>query len=104
MDKRNTRGSPTIIATLVATVLCGLPGLFGLCFGATTLIAGLTPGAEIDIFGRTDQASAATMGFLVLCMSLVLIAMPGIVWLVVRRRGSGSLPDNEPAPPPGESL
>jgi hypothetical protein len=83
MSNRNT----PLIATLVAVVLCGLPGLFGLCFGATTLLAGFTPGAQIDIFGSNDQASATTLGTLVLCLSLILIAMPGVVWLV-----AGDLP------------
>lgn len=88
MSNRNT----PLIATLVAVVLCGFPGLFGLCFGATTLLAGFAPGAEIDIFGSTDQAGATTLGALVLCLSVILIAMPGVVWLVARRR--------RPVPPP----
>jgi hypothetical protein len=97
MSNRNT----PLIATLVAVVLCGLPGLFGLCFGATTLLAGFTPGAEIDIFGSTDQASATTLGALVLCLSLILMAMPLVVWLVTRRRRSGLPPaaNDEPVPP-----
>ena len=95
------RKNPSLIATLVAVVLCGLPGLFGLCFGSATLIAGLTPGAEINVFGSTDQASAATMGLLVLCLSLVLIAMPGVVWLVTRRKQNILPSDNEPLPPAG---
>ncbi|HSL28997.1 MAG TPA: hypothetical protein VK900_07345 [Anaerolineales bacterium] len=81
---RNTN----MVATLVATVLCGCPGLFGLCFGATTLLAGNMPGAQIDIFGRTDQASATSMGFLALCLSLIAIAMPVIIWFVTRRKGT----------------
>ena len=95
MNKRNT----PVIATIVAAVLCGLPGLFGLCFGSTTLLAGFMPGAQIDIFGSTDQASATTLGLLVLCMSLVMIAMPGIVWFVTRRRREPPPSDHEPLPP-----
>jgi hypothetical protein len=92
---RNTN----LIATSVAAVLCGCPGLFGLCFGATTLLAGFTPGAEIDIFGRTDQASATTMGLLTLCLSAIAIAMPVIVWFATRRKGTLPPPDDEPLPP-----
>ena len=97
MSNRNT----PLIATLVAVVLCGLPGLFGLCFGATTLLAGFTPGAQIDIFGSNDQASATTLGALVLCLSLILIAMPGVVWLVARRRRpvAPAASRDEPVPP-----
>ncbi|MDQ2693693.1 MAG: hypothetical protein M3Y68_16770 [Chloroflexota bacterium] len=81
---RNTN----MVATAVATVLCGCPGLFGLCFGATTLLAGYTPGADINVFGNTDQASATTMGFLALCLSLIAIAMPVVVWFATRRKGT----------------
>lgn len=95
MNKRNT----PVIATIVAAVLCGLPGLFGLCFGSTTLLAGFMPGAQIDIFGSTDQASATTLGLLVLCMSIIMIAMPVIVWFVTRRRREPPPSDNEPLPP-----
>ncbi|HJR81125.1 MAG TPA: hypothetical protein VJ821_13710 [Anaerolineales bacterium] len=95
MNNRNTN----LIATIVATVLCGCPGLFGLCFGATTLLAGVTPGAEIDIFGRTDQASATTMGLLSLCLSAILTAMPVIIWFVTRRKATVTPSDDEPLPP-----
>ena len=90
----NTRNA-NVVATIVATVLCGCPGLFGLCFGATTLLAGFTPGAEIDIFGNTDQASATTMGLLVLCLGLVAAAMPVVVWFVTRRKGTISSLEKE---------
>lgn len=95
MNNRNAN----VIATAVAAVLCGCPGLFGLCFGATTLLAGFAPGAQIDIFGSTDQASATTMGLLTLCLSVIAIAMPVIVWFVTRRRGTSTPTDNEPLPP-----
>jgi hypothetical protein len=94
----NNRNTP-LIATSVAAVLCGCPGLFGLCFGATTMLAGVTPGADIDVFGRTDQASALTMGGLVLCLSVISIAMPVIIWFVTRRRAAVSPSDHEPLPP-----
>lgn len=95
---RNTN----MIATLVATVLCGCPGLFGLCFGATSLLASFAPGAEIDVFGSSDPASAQTMGGLVLCLSVIFIAMPIVVWFVTRRRQTLAPSDpehNEPLPP-----
>ena len=95
-----TRNTNTL-ATLAATVLCGCPGLFGLCFGATSLIAGFSPGAEIDVFGSSDPASAQTMGFLVLCLSLLFIATPVVVWVLTRRRQATPTPpvDNESVPP-----
>jgi hypothetical protein len=95
VNKRNT----PVIATLVAAVLCGLPGLFGLCFGTATLLAGFMPGARIDVFGSTEQASAVTLSLLVLCMSIVMTAMPVIVWFVTRRRREPPPIDDEPLPP-----
>ena len=96
---RNTN----LAATLVATILCGCPGLFGLCFGATTLLASFTPGAEIDVFGNTDQASATTMGLLTLCLGLIAVAMPVIVWFATRRKGAIAAiekeTEKEPLPP-----
>lgn len=95
MNPKNT----SLIATLVTIVLCGCPGLFGLCFGSTTLLAGFMPGAQIDILGSTDQASATTMGLLVLCLSILSTAMPVVVWLVTRRKQPAPPSDNEPIPP-----
>jgi len=89
----------SMFATLVAAVLCGLPGLFGLCFGSTTLLAGFMPGARIDILGSTEQASAVTLGLLVLCMSIIMTAMPVIIWFVTRRRREPPPSDHEPLPP-----
>jgi hypothetical protein len=90
-----------MIATLVATVLCGCPGLLGLCFGATSLLASFAPGAEIDVFGSSDPAAAQGMGGLVLCLSLIAIAMPAVIWFATRRKQT--LPptptDDEPLPP-----
>ena len=93
---RNTN----MIATIVATVLCGCPGLLGLCFGSAYLFAGFTPGAEIDIFGSSDPDSATGMGALFLCLSLIAIAMPFIVWFATRRKGTFAQTDHdEPIPP-----
>jgi hypothetical protein len=75
----------------------------GLCFGATSLLASFAPGAEIDVFGSSDPAAAQGMGGLVLCLSLIAIAMPAIIWFATRRKGTiASLEKDldEPLPPP----
>lgn len=72
MNNKNTN----LIATLVATVLCGCPGLFALCFGVTSVFASLVPGAQIDVFGSNDPRSATTMGVSALCLSVIFIAIP----------------------------
>lgn len=82
MDKKNTG----MIATIATALLCGCPGLFGLCFGGISLIASFVPGAEIDVFGSNDPAAATTMGFVFLCLSLIFIAIPIVVGVVTLRK------------------
>lgn len=94
-DNRNT----SLIATIVAVVLCGCPGLFGLCFGLTSVFASFVPGAQIDVFGSTDPQSATTMGLVALCLSVIALAVPVGVWYGFRRRANTARSDNEPLPP-----
>ena len=97
MDKRTTG----IVATVAAVVLCGCPGLFGLCFGGISAIAGFIPGADIDIFGSSDPSSAVTMGIVTLCVSIIFIAIPIVVgFLMLRNKDEeAELLDEEPLPP-----
>ena len=96
MDQKTTG----IIATLVAVVLCGCPGLFGLCFGATFAWAGLVPGSQIDIFGSSDPRSAMTMGIVSLCLGVVFVAIPIVVgFLTLRKKKPAEPVSNEPLPP-----
>jgi len=99
MDKKTTG----IIATIAAAVLCGCPGLFGLCLGALTSAASFFPGAEIDIFGREDPGTALTTGIGLLCGSLVFVAIPivvGVLTLRNRTEPAVSAIPEEPIPPP----
>lgn len=97
MNNKNT----TLIATIVAVVLCGCPGLFGLCFGLTSVFASFVPNAQIDVFGSTDPQAATNMGLATLCVSVLLIAIPIITWFVLRRREATVIQpsDREPFPP-----
>jgi preprotein translocase subunit SecF len=95
MNSRNT----SMIATIVAAVLCGCPGLFGLCFGATSLFASFVPGAQIDVMGSNDPQAAMTMGLVTLCLSVIFLAVPVVVWFVTRRRETAGMSDHEPLPP-----
>jgi hypothetical protein len=95
MNNKNTN----LIATLVAVVLCGCPGLFGLCFGLTSVFASFVPNAQIDVFGSSDPRSATTMGLVGLCLSVIFLAIPVVTWFVTRPKETTSLPDNEPIPP-----
>jgi hypothetical protein len=95
MNNRNT----TLIATIVAVVLCGCPGLFGLCFGLTSVFASFVPNAQIDVFGSSDPQSATAMGLVSLCLSVIALAVPVGVWFFMRRRETAAMSDNEPLPP-----
>lgn len=96
MDRRTTG----IIATLVAVLLCGCPGLFALFMGL--LMAGISfvPGAEIDIAGRQDPQAAFTTGIGILCLGGLLLLVPVVVGVVTLRNRRGSIPPpDEPIPP-----
>jgi len=95
MDKK-TIG---IIATIATGLLCGCPGLFGLCLGLTSVAASFIPSAEIDIFGSNDPASATVAGFVALCLSLIFIAIPIVVGVETLRNKPQLPVDNEPLPP-----
>ena len=99
MDKKTTG----LIATIATALLCGCPGLFGLCLGATSVFASFVPGADIDVFGSNDPAAATTMGFVFLCLSVIFIAIPIVVGVVTLRKPKEESPavvDVEPAAKP----
>ncbi|WKZ41271.1 MAG: hypothetical protein QY328_04365 [Anaerolineales bacterium] len=96
MDNK-TKG---IIATVAAVLLCGCPGLFLCFFGSTMAMAGMTPGADIDVFGSNDPAAATTMGFVFLCLSLLFIATPfGVGFAMFRKKPAATPVSDEPLPP-----
>ena len=101
MDKKTTG----LIATIATALLCGCPGLIGLCIGATSVFASFMPNADIDIFGSNDPAAATTMGFVFLCLSVIFIAIPIVVGVVTLRKSKETVPavvdvkpTEEPAP------
>lgn len=91
MDKK----TGSIIATVATALLCGCPGLFGLCFGLVFAVTSQIPGAEIDVFGSTDPQSALTTGLGTLCVSIIFIAIPIVVGVVTLRKK----PEAEVLPP-----
>ena len=95
MDQK-TKG---IIATVAAVLLCGCPGLFMCFFGATSAFASFIPGAEIDVMGSSDPASATTMGFVFLCLSVIFIAIPIVVGFFMLRKKPEASVGNEQIPP-----
>jgi len=100
MDKKTTG----LIATIATALLCGCPGLFGLCLGGTSVFASLIPGAKIDIFGANDPAAATTVGVALLCLSVIFIAIPIVVGVVTLRKQPEAVapvvtPVSKPEPP-----
>ena len=100
METKSKTGA--IIGTIVAALLCGCPGLIGLCLGATSLVASFIPGAQIDVFGSKDPQSALMMGLVSLCGGVIFIAIPIVVGVLTLRKKPEAVvvsPD-EPLPPP----
>jgi len=99
MDKK-TSG---LIATIATALLCGCPGLFGLCMGAMFAIVGAIPGSDIDVFGSSDPSAAIGTGIAMLCLGVVFVAIPIVVGVVTLRNPKESTPavvDVEPAAKP----
>ena len=82
MDKKTTG----LVATIATALLCGCPGLIGLCMGAMFAIVGTIPGSNIDIGGSSDPAAAIGTGVAMLCVGLIFVAIPVVVWFVTLRK------------------
>jgi len=96
MDKRTVG----IIATIATALLCGCPGLFGICWGGIAAIASFVPGAEIDIGGSSDPTTALYSGLGALCIGVIFIIIPIAVGiLTLRKKNEKEMNFNEPIPP-----
>jgi hypothetical protein len=74
MQNKNTG----IIATIAAVVLCGCPGLFLCLFGALTAAGQGT---------FNDASLPPTVGFVLLCLSLIFILIPvGVGFFTLRKK------------------
>lgn len=81
MDKKTTG----LIATIATALLCGCPGLVGLCMGVMFAFVGTIPGSDIDIGGSGDPAAAIGTGVAMLCVGLIFIAIPVVVGFMTLR-------------------
>lgn len=97
MDKKNVG----MIATIATALLCGCPGLFGLCMGAMFAIVGTIPGSDIDMMGSSDPSAAIGTGIAMLCVGLIFVAIPVVVGiLTLRKPKSTAVIDAEPVKEP----
>jgi len=94
MDTR-TRG---IIATVAAVILCGCPGLFLCIFGAATATGSMPYTTELNGISGSGTLPA-TSGYVMLCLSLILIIIPIAVGFFALRNRSSAPTSNEPMPP-----
>lgn len=73
MEKRTVG----MIATGVAVLLCGCPGLFAMFFGSIFAFAGAMPGATINNFdGSSDPTTAVLTGLGTCCFGLFFLIIP----------------------------
>ena len=81
--------SAGIIGTIAAVVLCGCPGLFLCIFGAVTATGNMPFSTE---FNGVDNSGIlpSSYGFVMLCLSLILILIPVAVGFFTLRKK----PDN----------
>ena len=69
MHKKNIR----IISVIATTLLCGLPGLAGLCLGAIALLGGFLPDSDVP---AEDIPLLIGSSIMILGLSLVFIVIP----------------------------
>jgi len=87
MNNKNTG----IIATIAAVVLCGCPGLFLCLFGALTAIGKGT---------FNDSSLSPSVGFVLLCLSLIFILIPvGVGFFMLRKKPEVAVTPDTPIPP-----
>jgi hypothetical protein len=84
MDSK-TKG---IIATVASVVLCGCPGLFLCLFGAVTATGNGT---------FNDQYLSPTIGFVLVCLSLVFLVIPVAVGFFTLRKKPETVEEIPPA-------
>ncbi len=85
MNNKNTG----MIATIAAVVLCGCPGLFLCLFGALTAIGKGT---------FNESSLSPSVGFVLLCFSLIFILIPvGVGFFTLRKKPEVAPVDVPPA-------
>ena len=85
-----------IIATVATALLCGCPGLGGVCWGGLSAIISFIPGANIDIGGSSDPNTAFMWGLGSLCGGLIFVAIPIVVGVLTLKKKKE--PTVEPIP------
>jgi hypothetical protein len=85
MTNRNTG----IIATIAAVVLCGCPGLFLCIFGAVTATGNMPYSTQVNGVSNSGVLPSS-YGYVMLCLSLLLIIIPAAVGFFTLRKKPGT--------------
>ena len=92
MDKRTS----AIIGVVITSVLCGIPGLAGLCFGPLAILGSLLPDTNVN---PADTNLVIGIGIAILCLGVVFLATPiALGILTLRGRKPKAIDFNEPIP------
>ena len=100
MDNKTTG----IVATIVTALLCGLPGLVGLCLGLMFTVVSQIPGSDIDIVGSNGPKLALITGLVILIVSVIFIAIPIVVGIITLRKKPSAEVVTPPPIEPGEPI
>ena len=81
-----------IILTVVAVLICGLPGLGLICFGAAGAIGGTSPEIMSNVQGTTQDLMLGVIMFV--CAGLFLLLIPVAVGLLSFRLSGQAQPSS----------
>jgi hypothetical protein len=87
-----------IVATIAAVVLCGCPGLFMCIFGAFTATGSMPFSTEVNGISNSGTLPP-TVGFVLLCLSLIFILIPIVVGFFMLRKKPEAASTNAAVPP-----
>ena len=87
-----------ILATVATALICGCTGLFSLIFGALGALQVPFETTVNGVQGSTPLPS--TVAYVLLCLSLVLFAIPIVVGFLTLRSRPARPSLEEPIPPP----
>lgn len=93
-----------IIATVATSLICGCVALTACIFGGMGIAQ--VPFTTTDVYGYSSQAAMPVwLGILLLCLSVIFIAVPVVVGVLTLRKKKAKdapvevLPPSEPLPP-----
>ena len=93
MNNKNTG----IIATVVSGLCCGCVGLMSCIWGG--MIASNTPFTVTSNGQQSVQTFPPTVGYVLLCLSVLMILVPVLVGFFTLRKKPETTPSSEPLPP-----